>query len=589
MLKPRGPFEGLLRFWPRIYSNQMNLPLALQRFSLWWGLWVCAVVLSWLVPNHYPPWSGFHSDALSALALVLASAYTLWRSDSPWPWHGSAVLVAALVGVPWLQYSAGQLAYAGQAWITSLYVLGLLLALLTGLRWEKLAPGQLMDGLFLAIGMAALLSVHLQLQTWLDVIDTGIFDLWSMGLSSARPYANLGQPNQLATLLLWGVLACAWGFLRGQVRAWVAVLMVSLLLLGVALTQSRTAWLGLTCLLLATWVWRQRWPSKRLPWIATALFAFFWVCPFLLRALSDALLLGVDSSYLRSGQLQSDLRVQVWRLFLEAAWQQPWWGYGWTEVAPAQMAVASKFPSLQGVFGHAHNLFLDLILWLGIPLGGLVSLALLAGLLAAVRAMKNAQDAILILFLVVIGIHAMLELPLHYAYFLLPTGMVVGVLNHRLGGLAVWAVPRWAMVLIWLGATVLLTVVVRDYLRVEASFQTLRFELAHIGNLPPDKPPEIVALTQLRERILWKRFKAKPDMRTQELDDLRRVALVYPDMSLLYNVATAMALNQHFEEAGTWLTRLCKISSREECDHAKLVWAQDARANPLLAAIRWPQ
>jgi O-antigen ligase len=539
------------------------------------------------LPNHYPPWASFHADAWACVVIALASAAVIIRCQAAAQWHGSTVLVALLACVPWLQYSAGLISFAGQAWMSTAYLLGLLLALLTGQRWERAGPDQLANGLFWAIGLASVVSVNLQLQTWLGLIDTGIFDLWSMGLAGGRPYANIGQPNQLATLLLWGLLAGAWGYSSEKISAPVALLLASFLLLGIALTQSRTAWLGLTFLLLASWAWRRVWRSKWVPWVVTGLFVFFWACPPLLKAMADALLLGAEPSYFRA-PLQGELRPLAWRIFVDAAVSRPWLGYGWQEVSGAQLAVAADFPPLYATFAHAHNLFLDLVLWLGLPLGIFVSAYLFWRFASWMRAVANAKDAILMMFLGVIGIHAMLELPLHYAYFLLPTGLVMGVLNQRLGKKPVGTSPRWTLMGLWLVAALLLSVIVRDYFRVEASFQTLRFELARIGTLPTGKAPDVLLLTQLRERIGFMRYEVKPGMSPEELDWLLKVANAYPGGGVLYKAATALALNDRPEEARQWLKKICKISSVEECDLIKRVWAQDSRGNPLIAAVSWP-
>lgn len=578
---------SLLTFNHRWLSPRLTAPsVRLLLTSFWLGVWASVLSLAWLLPNHYPPWTSFHADAWSAVVIALASAAVIIRGQASTQWHGSAVLVALLACVPWLQYSAGLISFAGQAWMSTAYLLGLLLALLTGQHWERADPDQLAGGLFWAIGLASVVSVNLQLQTWLGLMDNGILDLWSMGLVGPRPYANMGQPNQLATLLLWGLLAGAWGYHSEKISAPVALLLASFLLLGIALTQSRTAWLGLTFLLVSAWVWRRHWRSRWGPWAVTGLFVFFWACPGLLRGLSNALLLASEQSYLRES-LQGEVRPLAWRLFLEAVLQRPWFGYGWHEVSGAQLEVASDFPSLHQTFAHAHNLFLDLVLWLGLPIGIAVSAYLLWRFAAWMRAVSNAKDAILVMFLGVIGIHAMLELPLHYAYFLLPTGLVMGVLNQRVGGKPWWILPRGTLMGLWLVVALLLSVIARDYFRVEASFQKLRFEQARIGTLPPGNSPDVLLLTQLRERISFMRYRAKAGMNLQELAWAKQVASTYPGSGMLYKVAFALALNGRPDEAQQWLKKICKISSPEECDLIKRVWAEDSRANPLIASVPW--
>lgn len=557
--------------------------------SIWLGVWACVLSCAWLLPNHYPPWGAFHADAWSAVVLAMAAAVVILRSKLNTQWHGSALLVAVLVCVPWLQFSAGLIAFSGQAWMATAYLLGFLLALLIGQRWERAGPDQLTNGLFLAIGIASILSVNLQLQTWLNLIDNGIFDLWSMGLTGGRPYANFGQPNQLATLLLWGLLACAWAYSTEKIKPSVAVLFACFLLIGIALSQSRTAWIGLAFLVVAFWSWRRLWRSKWVPWSITALFLIFLVYTPLFKVLIEALQITSEQTNFRGDQLEGGLRPLAWRLFLNAALTHPWFGYGWSEVTKAQLAVAADFPPLHDTFGQAHNLFLDLVLWLGLPIGLFVSAALIWQFTIYLRAVSNAKDAILVMFLGVVGIHAMLELPLHYAYFLLPTGMVVGVLNNRIGGTPVLTTPRWTLMGLWLAATVLLSMIVVDYFRVEASFQTLRFELAHIGKLPQGKPPEVVLLTQLRERINFMRYEVKRGMSPDELVWLLQVINAYPGGGVIYKGAKALALNDRPQEAQDWLSKICKISSIEECDLIRRVWAQDARGNPQIAAVPWPK
>jgi len=519
--------------------------------------------------------------------MASASLAVIWRCQAKVEWHMPALLVAVLACIPWLQYSVGLISFAGQAWISTAYLLGLLLAVLTGQRWEKAARDQLMDGLFWATGLAAVLSVNLQLQTWLGLMDDGIYDIWSMGLSGPRPYANMGQPNQLATLLLWGLLASAWGYQSKKISAPVTLLLSGFMLLGIALTQSRTAWLGLSFLLVAAWVWRRHWRSRWLPWAVTGLYFLFWTFPGLFRELNNVLLLASDQSYFRDESLQGELRPLAWRLFFDAALQRPWFGYGWHDVRGAQLEVAPNFPALFATFAQSHNLFLDLVLWLGFPIGLLVSGALVWWFWSCMRAVSNAKDAILIMFLGIIGIHAMLELPLHYAYFLLPVGLVMGVLNQRVCDKPVWTSTRWSLVGLWLLAVLLLSGIVRDYFRVESSYQKLRFEQARIGSVPAT-PPDVLLLTQLREQIRFMRYQAKSGMSQQELSWAKQVARTYPGSGNLYKVAFALAINGSADEAQRWLEKVCKISSPEECDLIKRVWAADSLAYPLIAKVPWP-
>lgn len=563
--------------------NPMATRQAMTGF--WLCAWALALGISWVLPNHYPPWSTFHMDAWSAIVFSLAAAAVIWRVGGPVIWQPLAILMALLALLPGLQYALGMLMFAGTAWVSSAYVLGFMLALLVGARWESASPGQAADGLFLAIGMASLLSVGLQLHQWLAL---GLLDIWSMGDGFGRPFANFGQPNQLGTFLLWGVLAAAWGLLRRRMGVWTFLLMAAFLLFGLALTQSRTAWLALILLLVASWVWRGLWPDRRWPWLLAGLGAFFVACVLSVDRLSEMLLLASGGDFGGIARISGELRPTVWALFLDAAWRQPWLGYGWSQVGLAQLAAALDYPTVQSLFSHSHNLFLDLVLWCGIPVGLAVTVFLLRWFWLRLRAVRAASDAVLLMFLLVVGNHAMLELPLHHAYFLLPAGLVMGALDMRLGARPRVATGRWSLVALWMLAVPLLALLIRDYARVEPSYQALRFEWARIKYQKRGEPPEVLLLDQWREFIRLARFEPTRGMSADDLELMRKVTSTYPSAGFFQKYAAALAMNQRPEEAQLWLRKLCKMVTEAQCLAVRAAWENHARIEPLIAAVRWP-
>jgi O-antigen ligase len=550
----------------------------------WQVFWAFTLALGWLLPNHYRPWPAFHTDAWVAAALLLAWAAVLLRSRGSWQLHPLALLVALLICVPWLQYGVRLVYQPGVAWIASTYLLGLFLALLLGAHWELNRPGELGDALFLAIGIASVFSVGLQLQQWLQL--EGL-ELWKTGGGPARPHANLGQPNQLGTLLLWGLLAAAWGWLRQCIGVSVALLLAAYLLFGIALSGSRTAWVGVALLVGAAWVWRHLWNHSRVPWLVTGLGLYFVVCAASVGWMGNFLQAesAPDPQFFSSASGQQ--RLLAWAAFADALWQRPFFGYGWNQTVLAQMAVATAHPSLQGIFGHSHNLFLDLALWCGIPLGLGVSAFLLGWFWRQFRAVQCAENAVLFLLILVVANHAMLELPLHYAYFLLPTGLVVGVLNTRLAARPVLLVRRWVVLLLFLGATTLLALIIRDYSRVEPSYENLRQEGFRI-QVAPIGPPEVLLLTQWHDFIRFARYEPKAGLSDLELERWRNLTGLFPSALFMHNFATILALNHGSVEAGVWLQRMCKTVSESECLNVKKIWAKQSLLYPEIAAIPWP-
>ena len=550
----------------------------------WLAAWACMLSITWLLPNHYMPWTSFHFDLWMALSLVLAAVAVLVRSSAAIRCGPTEVLVGGLVLIPALQGVFGIILFSGNAWMCSAYLLGALLALLTASSWEAASPGQFVDGLFLAIGLAALATVGFQLYQWLWLDG---FEVWIMPDRFSRPFGNFGQPNQAATFLLWGLVALAWAMLRGHVSAICATGAAAFLLFGVALTHSRTAWLGAALLVAAGWVWRRHWPHRRAHLWASAMGLYFVICLVCLPWLGELLLLTDGEVVVDPLRLASESRPQIWRLFAQAAMAQPWTGYGWNQVVIAQMAVAADQPALGTMFAHAHNLFLDLILWTGIPVGLFVSYCLLRWLWTCLRQVSCAEEVLLLMFVVVVANHAMLELPLHYAYMLLPACMVGAVLNLRLGAPVWFSVSRRLTFFILAVAVALLSVIVRDYAHVEPAYRTLRFEWARIKT-PPAVPPDVVLLDQWHEFVRYVHFEPKAGMSEAELQWMRKLTMVFSGVEPYQKMAIALALSGKREESQLWLTRLCKMSRPSQCRVFKRIWADMAQREPLIAAVAWP-
>jgi O-antigen ligase len=549
----------------------------------WLAAWSATLAAGWLLPNHYLPWLAFHTDAWVAATVALACAAVVLSTNGDFYVHRITVLVVLLIGVPWLQYGFGLIPQPGVAWITSAYLLGLFLALLVGARWESSSPGQTGDGLFLAIGIAAVLSVGLQLQQWLQL--DGL-ELWKMGGGAQRPHANLGQSNQLGTFLLWGVLAAGWGFSRKHISGWCSLLLAAFLLFGLALTGSRTAWIGLALLVGGAWFWGSLWRSTRVPLVVTGLGLYFVVCIATESWLGNFLLGHAPSpDYLNA--MSGQHRLLAWAAFCDAIGQRPWFGYGWYQVVSAQMAVAIEHPTLDGVFTSTHNLFLDLLLWLGIPMGLFVSVSLGVWFWRKIVTIRNDEEAVLVLLLAVVANHAMLELPLHYAYLLLPVGLVMGILNTRMGEAPVFFMHRWVFTGVSLVATVLLALIIRDYMRVETSHENFRMERMRIKVAHLD-PPDLLLLTQWRDFIDVTRVEARRDMPPAEIDQIRRVTNLFGGALFIHKLATVLALNHQSDEAKLWLMRLCKSAPAQHCIDAQNIWKRQALKYPEIAAIPWP-
>lgn len=536
------------------------------------------LAVPWLMPIHTAPWTGFHADATMAIVCALLACGLAAYQSGPWPLTPPALCIAAFGAVPVLQFQLGAIPYLADAWLALAYLLALALSIMVGLRFEGLWPDRLVAALMGSFALAAIVSFGLATSQWLQL------DQWSAFLLSipdgARPVANVAQPNKLATLLVWGLVAVWWAHRRGIVRASLGILVVAVLLFGVAMTRSRMGLLGgLICLLVTALHGDAR--RKLSTWaVAVGLAGWLGLCTLAWSSLNAALQLGAPASM--QERLEPGTRLVHWQLVLDAISQRPWFGWGWQQVSVAQSALATNYPASHEVISYSHNLLLDLLVWNGVPLGGLAAVALLAWFVRSWRGAKTDSSVALMLALSVFLVHAMVEMPHGYATFLLPVGLMIGAVEAaRSRGpqpVLTWQVPRAVVVLVLAALVWGLMLTVRDYLRIEQAWTAERLRRARIGTLDPKPLPHTPTLDHLHAVLLNGRIEPRPGMTEGELAGLRQVSERLPGPSSLIRLARAQELNGLREEAARTLERLCRTHPQRLCDAAHEVVRSSTRA-----------
>jgi O-antigen ligase len=429
------------------------------------------------------------------LAFNLPPSATVFNQAAAWAAWG---LVAACG--PQLEArtaTAAARASAPLAWALSLLALvawlsGVLGPLPAALAWS--AAATLAAAASLALLGAALPCTHRLLVAWFSAwLAVGLVNAligtlqvfapeWADGQWIARSHAagraigNVRQPNHLAGLLLWGAAAVpallalgGQGLRRGHRIAAAGAFVF--IVFAVMLTGSRTGVVGI--LGLAVWGLLDR----RLVRFARALlisapfiFMVAWALTGLVPSNTE---IGVAQ---RIGQVDvSSGRVKVWLDTLGLIAAQPWRGVGFGQfnLAWTLTPVADR---AREFFDHSHNLPLQLLAELGLPMG-LFVLGLLAW--ALWRAVRNASDATderlaagrrgLLAMLLLSALHSLFEYPLWYAHFLFPAAVVWGLL---LGASAETASARarWSPAL-GVGLVMSAAVMLWDYRRVSVIFE----------------------------------------------------------------------------------------------------------------------
>lgn len=553
--------------------------------KVWTAVGAIGLSIAWLLPNHSLPWTSFHSEAWAAFVLLMVGACIVYRSERQPNWNVFTILVLLISVIPLAQFAFGKINFFGTAWLNTVYLLGFWLSIRVGELWEKNSPNRASDLIFGAVFLASLLSVGIQLY---QLIGRSALDIWTLNFNdSSRFYGNLAQPNQLASLLILGLIAISWAHFRGVLSASVGVAFACALLFGVALTESRTALLNI-CLLTASVIAYRKYLTS---WRYIAVLIGLWV-------LYVVFILSIPSviAYVRGGEedsvkqtvrgLSDPIRLKAWSMLIYASSKEAITGYGWGQLAAANYAVVGEFPGQPGLFLHSHNLLLDLVLWNGYVVGVAMILLVIAWMWRCYTAPKALLHLHPIAAISVLAVHGMLEYPLHYAYFLLPVGIFVGVLQNRM---KIFRLPgNDRMVNIALVVIVLFAFVatVKDYFRVERSFYGLRFELQNIPTNISKDPPRVLVLTQFPEYFKLARGIPTSGLNESNIQALKNTVMAMPGDLLVYKLAANLALNGKPEEAGRWLINLCK-TRETNCQRMRNYW--EAETEPGIKSVPWPE
>ncbi|MBB4842705.1 O-antigen ligase [Paucibacter oligotrophus] len=394
---------------------------------------------------------------------------------------------------------------AGQAAVLALGLL--MLAPLASHLWTGLP-------LSLALSSSAMLAAAMLLlfgaqglndrarQLWFEVFCWGLLiaGLLSLGVSLVQVFApqwadgnviarsgvpgravgNMRQPNHLASLLMWSCVAAVYLGLPGRLkpfgRAWVLPAILFGLIFAVVLSGSRTGVIGV--LILAAWggLDRRLPRAPRFSLLATPLMLA--LCWWLVAAwsASSGHALGVESRLAEGAGSPS--RIAILSNALALLKLHPWLGVGWGEFNLAW--TLSEFPNRPvAFFDHCHNLPMQLAVELGLPLSlsvlGLLGWSLWRALRMSLQARDEGQAWMrrcAFMLVLMIGLHSLLEYPLWYAYFLLPTafafGLALGQPDEQVQRGQVVQVPGLPRLLSVAGAVLMLgtAFAVWDYQRV---------------------------------------------------------------------------------------------------------------------------
>ena len=522
---------------------------------------LCGVGFAWLSPNHIFPWVTSHSEFSIFFSLIFLGIYTLIikkqfiiQKQNTW--------LLLLVLIPLGQYWFGKIFFLGDAILSSLYVLSFLFAISLGNNLSR-NPQEKRRILLLfsyVVIFCCLISLYIEMLQWLLIHQHGI--LMAELPPGARPFANFAQPNTLATFLIIGIMSTIYLYENKILSKYVRVILICLLIFGVALTQSRTPWVY-TLVFLIWWFWKANLIQLRTK-TSEIVCGCIWylLCLTLLPIFSNWLGVAViEDAYTRASS--GFARLNMWQQMLVAIKNEPWFGYGWNQVGVAQVQNTLEFSHYEWT-EHAHNFILDLLIWNGIPLGLLILVILICWLMRFIN-LSNTKENFLILSMIgAVLVHAMLEFPLEYAFFLLPIGFLLGLVQSDKQNENYFSIPLVSFTCVIFASIGLYGWIWQEYRTVEDDIELARFEALNIGTLHAEnKVPNIIILTQLREQIGLMRTQPKTNMSKGEIESIRKITYRYASSPALYRYSQVLALNGYEMEARKHLLILEKLHGKK--------------------------
>jgi O-antigen ligase len=294
-----------------------------------------------------------------------------------------------------------------------------------------------------------------------------------------RPFGNMAQANHLATYIAFAMTGALFLVQTRRLPLILWALLSVIFAGGLALTVSRGPWLQMGVIVVAGF-WMAFAEIRRNPvlrrsnreWLTpVALGVLFFVVNALVRWANVHYQLGLAESaadrFKDAGQIAP--RLALWKYGWTMFKAHPLLGVGWGEFPRYQFDYVRSLGAVE-IANNSHDIFLDLLGKTGLIGLAIVLLGLLAWLVRVVRAPHTAARVFGVALIGVLVMHALVEYPQQYMFFLLPAMFVFGLLETRSLRLVPSRVSFGVYAVVVLVGLAALYPVYRDYNRSEVLY-----------------------------------------------------------------------------------------------------------------------
>ncbi len=439
--------------------------------------------LPFLLSHHAYPLPTFHQEGVAiALGLLAVGAILLAHPRAGLIIPHSALWLLAFAAVLGLQVELELVAYYEQAVMGGLYVLWAAMLLWLGSELRRsLSLERICEVLAFALLVAGMLNaVFGLLQRFLDV--TALPAAIS-AMQGSTIFGNVNQANLFANLLSLAFASLIYLVGRGRLSTFFSGAACFLMLFGISLSGSRSAWVYLAWFLILSVIWlrssRESQVKCLVPWSVGAILISGCVEIFVNQS---GLFGGVNGSVTTiSSRLVSytdpampSIRglmwSQAWQMFVNEPLLGVGFGeYAWNYFLHIELFADSVFP---GQSRHAHSIVLQLLAETGLL--GTACVAMAVGIWAwrSRRVEFKLAEWWLFALVGVEAIHSMVEFPLWYAHFLGPAAVLMGLTEKDGFQSALGAKLRAVVALMLLMGALILGATWQNYNRFEDWFQS---------------------------------------------------------------------------------------------------------------------